>query len=282
LSQASVIKKVSQNFVPVALNRLEVRKSKGSAGDFFRALEKQKPDQYQGLWIVSPAGKVLANQPRQPKKKNWTDDVLDLCDQAVAAYGEVTPRRAEPVELLADRGRGCRSDKSIVLVVNLRRMEAGATPKGSGGPAIDSVVLTDEERKQFELAGARAGDEVRIDTEVVQKLHKVLSPITDHTLLPRADEVTKAALTVRVASVRDGIAYLKFQGRIAGSHLHDAGVGKGKRSYGEVLFAGGGTSEAKTGKLLSIFLIGEGRHRGPPPWDDVVKYGAVVEWRLKR
>ena len=34
--------------------------------------------------------------------------------------------------------------------------------------------------------------------------------------------------------------------------------------------------------LLSLLLLGDGRYRNYPPYDNVVRYGSVVEWRLKR
>jgi hypothetical protein len=45
--------------VPVALNLYKIRQDQGEAGDFWRSVQKQKPN-YQGLWLVSPEGKVLA------------------------------------------------------------------------------------------------------------------------------------------------------------------------------------------------------------------------------
>jgi hypothetical protein len=41
--------------VPVALNLYKVRQDRGEAGDFFRSVQRQKPN-YQGLWLVSPEG----------------------------------------------------------------------------------------------------------------------------------------------------------------------------------------------------------------------------------
>ena len=41
--------------MPVALNLYKVRQDKSEAGDFFRSVQKQKPN-YQGLWVVSPSG----------------------------------------------------------------------------------------------------------------------------------------------------------------------------------------------------------------------------------
>ena len=40
--------------MPVALNLYEIKKAKGPGGDFFRAVQKQRPGQYQGLYLVDP------------------------------------------------------------------------------------------------------------------------------------------------------------------------------------------------------------------------------------
>ena len=71
MSDDAVIARIRRNFVPVALNLYEVRDDKGAAGDFFRAVQKQNPDQYQGVYVVAPDGKVLASHGKmvEPAKK---------------------------------------------------------------------------------------------------------------------------------------------------------------------------------------------------------------------
>jgi hypothetical protein len=205
LSEPEVIQQVTRCFVPVALNRLSIRQAKGASGDFFRAVEKQRPKQYQGIWIVSPEGKVLGSHDKMLHKPGeWGQAMLRVIDDSLTACGGVSTRKAGPIDLLPDRGVGERADGSIVLVVHTRFMLAGLDPKGFVlGPTFDSVILSKEDRADFELPGLSAGDDFKIDTEVVRKLHKVLSPNTDVGTLPRADEVTRAALRGKVVRVRD-------------------------------------------------------------------------------
>ena len=61
MSNEPVIRRISESFVPVALNLYKIREVKDAAGEFFRAVYKQTPNRYQGLWIVSAEGKVLAS-----------------------------------------------------------------------------------------------------------------------------------------------------------------------------------------------------------------------------
>ena len=56
-----MIRFIATNTVPVALNLYVIRRQKDGAGDFFRAVQKQRPAQYQGLYLVTPGGKVLAD-----------------------------------------------------------------------------------------------------------------------------------------------------------------------------------------------------------------------------
>ena len=44
--------------MPVALNLYKIRQGKGGAGDFFRSVQRQKPNS-PGLWVASPEGRVL-------------------------------------------------------------------------------------------------------------------------------------------------------------------------------------------------------------------------------
>ncbi len=56
--------------MPVALNRNKIKEAKTPAGDLYRDIQKQRT-QYQGVWIVSPEGKVLSQfqDARDPKNQ---------------------------------------------------------------------------------------------------------------------------------------------------------------------------------------------------------------------
>jgi hypothetical protein len=278
-----VIRRVSRSFVPVALNLYVIRKEKSAAGDFFRAVQKQRPAQYQGIYIVSPEGKVLATQGSEPPKpKSWTQDLLDAIDDGITAHGGVAARRPDAVDLLPDRGVGRRSDGSIVLAVYTRYLLSGLDRRGFGSATLDSVVWSGTDRAQLELPDLASGDEVAAGPAGVRKLHRVLSPSSDANTMPRADELTRYRLTGRVERVRDGIAYLSFRGSIAGIHTVEFDPNKGKKIHAEMAFTGVGACDAKTGKLLAITLLGDGQYKSYGPGDRPMRYGAVVEWRLKR
>ena len=257
-------------------------KEKSPAGDLYRAIEKQRPKQYQGVYVVDPAGKVLANQATAPEDKRlWAKDLRDRIDAGVKAYGEVTRRPTAPFTALNDRGKGTRADGRAVLAVTMRTMHFGLDPRGFERPSHDSIALTPEQRIAFGKAGAETGATWKVPATVAQHLHKVLSPNSDPNTLPRADEVTFVRLTARVERVSKGVAYLRYTGRITGTHVWEFPPNKGKEIHGEVRFTGVGTCDAKTGELRSIVLVGMGEYRNFPPYDEVVKYGSVVEWKAK-
>ena len=58
MSHPDMLRFISANTVPVALNLFVIREQRDAAGDFFRAVQKQRPAQYQGLYLVAPDGKV--------------------------------------------------------------------------------------------------------------------------------------------------------------------------------------------------------------------------------
>ena len=78
--------------MPVALNLYKVRQDRGEAGDFFRSVQRQKPN-YQGLWVVSPGGKVLAahqdmSSMSDPRGK-WARKALADLEAGLKAFGPV-------------------------------------------------------------------------------------------------------------------------------------------------------------------------------------------------
>src|SRR5581483_3623782 len=107
----------------VALNLFKIRPDKGEAGDFFRVVQKQKPN-YQGLWVVSPEGKVLSahqdmSSTADPRGK-WAKTALADLEAGLKAFGPVTPRRIEKFPSLPYRGVGTQSDGRVTLAVTDR------------------------------------------------------------------------------------------------------------------------------------------------------------------
>src|SRR2546430_2588259 len=79
---------------------------KGSAGTFFKAVQKQRPAQYQGLYLVSADGKVLASHQAFKDHKTWTNELLADLTPGLKAFGDITPRKKQVVNALPNRGVG--------------------------------------------------------------------------------------------------------------------------------------------------------------------------------
>src|SRR5262249_46423439 len=162
LSDQRVIERVTTSFVPVAVNLYKVRQAKDAGGELFRSVQRQK-DQYQGIWIVSPAGKVLAGHHEFQSREAWTQEVLDTANAGLKAFGAVSPRKVKPGDSLPFRGQGTQPGGTVCLAVYARQMLGGGksnVPAGVAasrhwlwdgalrpdGPAvIDSLTLTAKE-----------------------------------------------------------------------------------------------------------------------------------------
>ena len=102
-----MIRFISANCVPVALNLYEIRKAKGPGGDFFRTVQKQRPAQYQGLYLVSPDGQRAGEPPgvqerTRPGRRRCSPTWSPGSRRSVT----VKPREVERADPLPDRGVG--------------------------------------------------------------------------------------------------------------------------------------------------------------------------------
>jgi hypothetical protein len=269
-----VIRKVSDNFVPVAVNLYKVRQARDAGGELFRAAQRQK-DQYQGLWVVSPEGKVLAGHHDIKDHKNWSQEVLDTLDTGLKAFGPVRPRQVAPTDPLPYRGTGVGPDENVTLAIYTRYLHQG----WRDGPAvIDSLTLPAGEWGAFMPPAATAGTDWALPEAVARQLCRVLSPSSDQSTMPRPGEVTDVRLTGRVIEVKEGIVRLLYRGEIAARHTYE-----GKASHGQAQVVGLGAYDVKAKRMQSLRLLFEGTHRSPPPYDKAVREtGAVVEWSCEK
>jgi hypothetical protein len=99
-------------------------------------------------------------------------------------------------------------------------------------------------------------------------------------------DVTDVELVGRVLSVRDGIAFLAYRGRIAGTHRYTRfEVGRdGEQLAGKTeLVSALGNYDIAAGQMRSITWVGDGYLRSlhpPAPWSPWGRFGIVAQWRL--
>jgi hypothetical protein len=272
-----VIRFLSRNCVPVALNLYEIRKAKGTAGDFFRNVQKQRPAQYQGLYLVGPEGKVLASHQNFKSDKTWPQEVLADLEPGLKAFGMVTPRGVRRFDPLPERGVGLRADGGVCLGVYLRIIYKGAPLRELPNPTLDSLVLTADEWKVLAPAAGEAGRTWAVPEAAGRKFSRILGP-GDEDTMPRPHEVKTVQFTGKVQSVANGVAYLTYEGRITGAHNTQSNKGL---CHGEAKLTGMARYDVKASRLLALVLVFDGTYRGPGPYGQPIPYGGVIEWRQR-
>lgn len=278
MSDSDVIRLIARHCVPVALNLYEIRKATGAAGDFFRNVQKQRPGQYQGLYLVSPDGKVLASHQQFKSHKTWPQEALADLEPGLKAFGDITPRQVQVADPLPERGLGFRKDGGVCLGVFLRFIHKNARLEELPNPTLDSLVLTAAEWKALWPEKTEAGHSWTLPEAVARKFSRILGPGDENTM-PRPNEVKSARFAGKVQSIDNGIAQLTFEGDIAGAHNTQSNRGL---CHGEAKLTGLARYDVKTRQPQSLILVFDGVFRNVVPYDQPAKYGGVVEWRARR
>jgi hypothetical protein len=264
---------VSQNFVPVAVNLYRIREAKDEAGDFFRAARRQK-NQYQGIWIVSPDGKVLAAHEKYKEVKTWPDEVLATINTALAAAGDLSVRHPEPRDIAPYWGKGVAPDGTVTLACQMRYFFRG---KGIGQGAIDAAPFGANDWRAFAPPEATAGKTWTLPGKVASEFSRCLSFASDQSTMPKPNEVTEVEITGSVERVKGGRATLSFKGHIATLHTQPftKAVTKARAKLS-------GVAEYDTTKkeMVSLLWVFEGASQSvQPPARDASPLAAVVDWR---
>jgi hypothetical protein len=292
LSDSEVIKRVSTSCVPVAVNLYNVRRADDAGGALFHSVQQQK-DQYQGIWIVSPNGKVLAGHQDYKDEKTWSREVLDTIDGALEAFGPVKPRRVTATEPLPHRGVGVAADGSVSLAFHARLMRGGGRSwiptaanrnsfwlwdgdlRPDGPPVIDSLTLTAKEWAALSPPRAEVGAEWAVPQALAAKFARAIVPVSDQSAMPLPEEANVARLTARVESIEKGRAHLRLAGQWETDHVYDK-----KHSYACASAEGIAVLDVDSKTMRSLLLIFSGFYRSAPPYDQADRpTGAVVEWR---
>jgi hypothetical protein len=161
LRDDEVIRRVVASFVPVAVNLYKVRQSSDAGGELFRSVQRQK-DQYQGIWIVSPGGEVLAGHHDVRDHSRWAQEVLATIDAALSEFGAVEPRQVQAIDPLPDRGRGIQSDGSVTAALYTRYVLGGGRATAPADFPADRLWLYDGE---FRRDGPAVIDSITFSAE---------------------------------------------------------------------------------------------------------------------
>lgn len=281
MSDERNVKIISKWTVPVAVNLYKIRDAKGEAGDFFRTVQKQK-QQYQGFWVVSPDGKVIAAQGNSKNEKTWPQEVLDILEAALKDEMANAPRRYDWKPAHAFHGHGVQEDGSVNVAVFVRFVFGG---KPSGPGAFDSITFSAQEWGKLApqtRETVKVGEKWEVPAEIVNKFCKCLSPKSDKTNVPRPEEVKDAQMHGTVQSIDGDLATIAYHGKLAAVHQHPFDK-KPKTNRGLAEFIGYATYNAKTKEMLTFALTFDGTYHAFPPYHErEYKTFAGAEWTRER
>jgi hypothetical protein len=255
----------------------KIENAKTPGGDFYRKILKQRPKQFQGIYVVDTEGKVLGSQPDYREEKAGTQELLEITRTSLKAFGDITPRKAKAGEPWPQRGVGIQKDGSVTFAIYLRSNRDGGKREGLGPVTLDSLTLSAKEWAT--LLPPKDEKKWNVPLDVVRKWNRVLGYASDHSTMPLPEEVAAARITGHVESVKDGVTYLVYDGGIEGSHVYKYAPHKGKRTYGKSMFLAFGAYDARAGQMLSLTFMVGGNCKNVPPYDELVPFSGIMEWR---
>jgi hypothetical protein len=292
LSDEVVIRRVATSFVPVAVNLYKVRHANDAAGKLFRSVQQQK-DQYQGIWIVSPDGKVLAGHHQFKSDKTWKQEVIETVDTSLREFGTVVPRDVRPTNPLPFRGYGVQSDGNVCLAIYARQMMGGgrqSAPPGTSnsrlwiwdgklrpdGPVvIDSLTLGADDWECFAPRKTEPAVTWSIPDAVTRRFCRVLIPSSDQSAMPLPEDTKVATLTASIESVEREMARIRLTGAWEALHLIEGDATRAVR--GVATAEGVAVYDLKQRAMQSFLLVSSGIH-GRPQDESASANGAVIEW----
>lgn len=272
-----MVKLVSENFIPVALNADRLPDTED--GKFFGALLKQWP---QGLWVVTPEGKVLGFHYHKPKpneayaegQKRWLRETLEMLREAAGSAGELTVREVKvKPDPLTNRGRGFNMQDEMRLALSVIGLQNG---RQEGPPVVDSIRLTKEQWAAFlPPKDAKVGREWEVPESVARRFVPALSPMTDPIFCPTCDDVTTAKIVAKVERITDGVAIVRYSGKWESAHNRDGDLKLPIRTSSEG--EGVGVFDLKAGKPTAMAWLLRGSYLNSPP-AKARPTAAVIEW----
>lgn len=271
LNDPTVIRLVTEHFVPVALNTDRLPDTPD--GRFFRGLMRQWP---QGLWVVTPDGKTLAHHYHRPRpgesyragQTRWLTDTVAMIQAGVSASAQLPKRSPVKVDALSDRGIGFAKDDSLRVAVSVVGFQNG---RREGPPAVDSIRLAKDEWTAFDPPAGKDG--WNIPPATAAKFAPTLSPVTDAIFVPRAGDVQKAEVSAKVVRRDGGVAIIQYAGCWEAKHFRDGDPRFPVRS--SATGDGVGVFDLKANALRDLVWVLRGTYDNGTRWETA----AVAEWR---
>jgi hypothetical protein len=265
---------VSESFVPVAVNLYKVRRAQDGGAEFFHSLQRQK-DQYQGLWLVAPDGRVVAGHHEVKNHANWSNEVLATLAAAERAFGPRAPRQVTVSNPLPWRGCDVQPDGSTSLALYSRHVH---NARADGPLVVDTVNLAAEQWAAFIPQKLEPGVEWALPEAVAREFTRALSPASDQSVMPLPQDASIAELRARVETIADHRAHVRLTGHWEATHAAEGDAARIVRAT--AVAEGEAIIDTEPPRVTSLQLVFDGTWRHFAPYDAPRETAAVVEWTL--
>jgi hypothetical protein len=207
LSDVRLVSFVQSHFVPVAVNQLKLRERKDAEGDLFRSI-RQQDNTYQGIWFVTPDGKVL-----EQAQSRYTEPYLTAAQSALETWQTLNRAASKPLPSRATDsfdGLPAVAEGNLRLSVFVRRLNS---PE-DGLPAYDHVDLTADEWRSFIPAQATAGARGEVAQTALRKMALTFWPdaLSDPI---RPKEIKAVEMTATLDKLSEDEWHVRLTGKVS-------------------------------------------------------------------
>jgi hypothetical protein len=138
---------------------------------------------------------------------------------------------------------------------------------------VSSVILTEKELTAMAPRHAVDGAKWDLPNDVAKKFSRVTSPLCRQHA-PEPDWVTAVRFHADVRALKDGAAWLRYDGMLASEHRGASDT----ISVQETRFTGEGVYDLTTKVMRSVTLVGSGTLRWREAPGRLVDFDVLVEW----
>lgn len=269
LTKDEIIDRIASTMIPVAVDRWKAEDPKTKEAQFLQPFLKKNPAKGSPC-IYSPEGTVLGDFQGYDFGR-----MKQVIDDALKAFGPVKPRKVKPVETHPYRGKGMMRDGSVSLAEYVRLSDESLGFFDAKSPVISSVTLSGKEFMAFAPQKPVVGAKWAVAESVAKRLARVTSPAC-YQHAPQPDWVTSVRIDAEVQAIKEGAAWLRYEGRISSAHS----VRSKTVSDQEIKLTGFGVYDIEAKQLRRLLLIGSGTLRWPDDPKKLVTFDALVEWTL--
>lgn len=265
---------VSENFVPIAVDKQQLIHASGSRQRF--VAERAVIDKFTGgkagdlaVYLLTPDGEPLTS--KNLFRQQSADEVLATLRESLANFGPVTPRRVRPNWQDPARGVGTREDGSVRLALYSRHTDRRDY---TARPVFDSLILSSTDWAALRPARLTTGTRYDLPEKIVRHFARGLSTNSDLSFLLRPEDLTVARLVGEVVSSDTDGARIKLSGELKGVRKH---VNGGEPMKGQATLTGllvlNGSGQATELIVLYAGTFNLPYETKPRPM------AALVEWR---